>query len=88
MDFKYKGPVGSQPKTLTPWYELYRFPDESDAIVFGHWSALHLTENEMRHKRIFALDTGAVWGGTLTAMRLEDGRVFSVPSSVALPMTD
>ncbi len=88
MDFKYKGPVGSQPKTLTPWYDLYQFPDASDAIVFGHWSALQLSETEMRDKRIFALDTGAVWGGTLTAMRLEDGQVFSVPSSVALPITD
>tara|TARA_Y100000588_G_scaffold315700_1_gene343941 strand:+ start:556 stop:1398 length:843 start_codon:yes stop_codon:yes gene_type:complete len=88
MDFGHKGPVGSQPNTLTPWYNLYKFPDKSDAILFGHWSALHLTENEMRKKRIFALDTGAVWGGTLTAMRLEDGRIFSVPSSVALPITD
>lgn len=88
MDFKYKGPVGTQPEDLTPWYELYRFPDESDAIVFGHWSALHLSENEMRKKRIFALDTGAVWGGTLTAMRLDDGHFFSVPSNVALPISD
>jgi bis(5'-nucleosyl)-tetraphosphatase (symmetrical) len=88
MDFKHKGPVGSQPEALTPWYELYRFPDESNAIVFGHWSALHLSEKAMREKRIFALDTGAVWGGTLTAMRLEDGQFFNVPSSIAMPISD
>lgn len=88
MDFKYKGPVGSQPVDLIPWYELYRFPDETESIVFGHWSALHLSDKEMRKKRIFALDTGAVWGGTLTAMRLDDGQRFSVASNVALPIDD
>jgi len=88
MNFKYKGPVGSQPKNLTPWYELYQFPDDSDSIVFGHWSALHLSAKHMQEKRIYALDTGAVWGGTLTAMRLEDRRFFSVPSSVTVPIAD
>jgi len=42
----------------------------------------------MRQKRIYALDTGAVLGGTLSAMRLDDGRIFSVPSAVALPIAD
>lgn len=88
MDFKYKGPVGSQPADLIPWYELYTFPDDSESIIFGHWSALHLSAKQMRKKRVYALDTGAVWGGTLTAMRLEDRKIFSVPSTVALPITD
>ena len=88
MDFKHKGPVGSQPKELIPWYELYEFPDDQESIVFGHWSALHLSDEEMRKKRIFALDTGAVWGGSLTAMRLDDGQIFSVASNVALPIDD
>lgn len=88
MDFKYKGPVGSQPPELIPWYECYARLPASESIVFGHWSALHLSAQEMRDKRIFALDTGAVWGGTLTAMRLEDRHVYSVPSAVALPIND
>jgi bis(5'-nucleosyl)-tetraphosphatase (symmetrical) len=86
IDFKYKGPVGSQPADLIPWYELYTLPDDKESIIFGHWSALHLSARQMREKRIYALDTGAVWGGMLSAMRLDDGRIFSVPSSVALPI--
>ena len=88
INFKYKGPPGSQPKKLAPWYEYYELPDGRESIVFGHWSALHLSQKQMRKKRIFALDTGAVWGGTLTAMRLEDQEFFAVPSSVALPIRD
>lgn len=88
IDFKHKGPVGTQPERLIPWYELYAFPDETESIVFGHWSALHLSERQMRKKRIYPLDTGVVWGGRLTAMRLDDGRFFSVPSTVALAIED
>jgi len=87
IDFQFKGPLGTQSSDLVPWYELYPLPD-SESIVFGHWSALHLSEAVMRKKRIFALDTGAVWGGTLTALRLEDGRFFAVPSTIALPIVD
>jgi len=88
INFKFKGPLGSQPDDLVPWYELYELPDDNEAILFGHWSALHLSFEQMREKQIFALDTGAVWGGTLTAMRLEDGAFFDVRSNVALPIKD
>ncbi len=88
IDFKHKGPVGSQSKELVPWYELYDLSDTAESVVFGHWSALHLSPQAMRHKRIYALDTGAVWGGSLTAMRLDDGEFFSVPSDFVLPMDD
>ncbi|MGR9090115.1 MAG: symmetrical bis(5'-nucleosyl)-tetraphosphatase [Gammaproteobacteria bacterium] len=88
INFKFKGPLGTQPKNLAPWYEFYELSDAGESIVFGHWSALHLSQKQMRRKRIFALDTGAVWGGTLTAMRLEDQKFFEVPSSVALPIND
>ena len=88
MDFKNKGPIGTQPKNLTPWYERYAFADRSESIVFGHWSALHLDEQAMHEMLIYPLDTGAVWGGTLTAMRLEDRQFFSVQSETTLPITD
>lgn len=75
MDFDHKGPPGSQPAPLAPWFET---PDRRSAgqrIVFGHWSALGAGANQS----LFSLDSGCVWGGCLTALRLDgDGGRFSV----------
>ena len=85
IDMQYKGPLGSQPESLQPWFELNdRAP--SERVVFGHWSSLRLSAAEEKRFRVYPVDTGAVWGGELTALRLEDLRRFSVPSSVALPI--
>lgn len=61
------------PAGYVPWYEARK---DEKAILFGHWSArgLKLTE------RLAALDTGCVWGGSLTALRLEDRWLVQVPS--------
>ena len=61
------------PAGYRAWYDL-RHDDE--AVVFGHWSALGLKLGE----RIAGLDTGCVWGGPLTALRLEDRWLVQVPS--------
>lgn len=58
-----------------PWYKLPQRPAKNERIVFGHWAALQGKVNE---KNLFALDTGCVWGNTLTAMRLEDQQRFEV----------
>ena len=50
------------------------------AILFGHWATLRLTEPDTAAYNVWNLDTGCVWGGSLSAMRLEDRRLFSVPS--------
>ena len=60
------------PAGYAAWYEARQ---DREAIVFGHWSALGLQLNE----RIAALDSGCVWGGTLTALRLEDRWLVQVP---------
>jgi bis(5'-nucleosyl)-tetraphosphatase (symmetrical) len=44
--------------------------------VFGHWSSLGLVVRP----NLIALDTGCVWGRQLTAVRLEDGKIFIQPS--------
>jgi bis(5'-nucleosyl)-tetraphosphatase (symmetrical) len=54
------------------WYALRK---DKEAIVCGHWSALGLR----LAPKLLALDSGCVWGGKLTALRLEDRTVFQVP---------
>ena len=48
--------------------------DKSTHLLFGHWAAL---KGITGVHNITALDTGCVWGERLTAIKLEDGRVFS-----------
>ncbi len=65
------GAPGTQPEGDRPWFEM---PDRAMAgqrIVFGHWSTLGLVQRD----DLIALDTGCVWGGQLTAARLEAGAV-------------
>jgi bis(5'-nucleosyl)-tetraphosphatase (symmetrical) len=77
MDLKFDGTLESAPKDLLPWYQV---PDRANAelnILFGHWAALGGITNT---EKVFALDTGCVWGFDLTAMRLEDQKRFKVAS--------
>ena len=70
-----KGPIGSQPADLLPWFQLPNKRHPEDRLIFGHWAALMGKTNL---PNLFALDTGCVWGHQLTAMRLEDQQLFSV----------
>jgi len=75
--FEEKTAPGTQPPGLYPWYEVPgRVPRELK-VVFGHWSALGLFIGHGVH----GIDTGAVWGGKLTALQLdsEELRVVQVP---------
>lgn len=67
LDFSESGPPGSQPKGLMPWFDVPDRPAANVQIVFGHWAALGL----VRRARVTALDSGCVWGGSLTAVRLD-----------------
>ncbi|WP_348946015.1 symmetrical bis(5'-nucleosyl)-tetraphosphatase [Chitinibacter sp. FCG-7] len=78
LDFKFKGELDSAPEHLHPWFEsgLNCF----DApIIFGHWSALGLKQTP----NYTCLDTGCIWGGALTALRLEDRQTFAVEAAHA-----
>jgi bis(5'-nucleosyl)-tetraphosphatase (symmetrical) len=70
MEFKAKG--ARPPRGYRAWFDVR--PREDHRLVFGHWSALGLKVR----RRLAALDSGCVWGGRLTAMRLEDRRLYSV----------
>lgn len=80
IDFAHKGPPGSQPPELLPWYEVPGRASAGVNVIFGHWSALGL----MLQPRLAGLDSGCLWSGQLTALRLEDRQVFQV-SCAGLP---
>jgi bis(5'-nucleosyl)-tetraphosphatase (symmetrical) len=69
------GAPGSQPAGLLPWYRHRHRQTREVNIAFGHWAALGLRMK----KRYLALDSGCVWGGKLSAIRLEDRSVIQVP---------
>ena len=74
MEFTHKGPPSKRPEGFMPWYEVPTRRSLGARIVFGHWSAhgLDLANDYC------ALDTGCLWGGHLSAMRLEDRTLFQV----------
>ena len=62
-------------ETEKPWFSWPHRASRDLTIIFGHWATLGFyTETG-----IYALDSGCVWGGALTALRLEDKKIFSVP---------
>ncbi len=66
LDFANKGPPGSQAQGLFPWFELPR-ASSNLKLVFGHWSTLGPRDDP----GIYPLDTGCLWGGAMTALRLD-----------------
>jgi bis(5'-nucleosyl)-tetraphosphatase (symmetrical) len=70
MEFHAKG--AKPPPGYLPWYETR--PAKETPIVFGHWSQLGLRIGP----RATCLDSGCVWGGSLTALRLEDRALYQV----------
>ena len=75
MNFVYKGRVQDIPVGYLPWFEIPDRASQEATVICGHWSALDLQVRD----NLIALDTGCLWGGSLTAIRLEDRKVFQVP---------
>lgn len=77
LDLMTKGDARATPSGLYPWFEVPGRLTADTPIAFGHWSTLGL----MNRPNLLALDTGCAWGGTLTAVRIDDGRreVIQVP---------
>lgn len=80
LDLDEKGVPGTQPAGLYPWYAHPDRRSRGARIVFGHWAALEMSEAEENEHGVYHIDQGCVWGGALTALRLDDMRRFSVPS--------
>ncbi|MCF6319278.1 MAG: symmetrical bis(5'-nucleosyl)-tetraphosphatase [Proteobacteria bacterium] len=66
LNFKAKGEVDDFPK-LIPWFHSKKRTKIKPLIIFGHWSALELNHQN----NTLCLDTGKVWGGKLTAVKLK-----------------
>ena len=73
-----KGPPGTQPEGVVPWFALPGRASRGARIVFGHWSTLQLHGPVSPAHQVHPLDTGCLWGGRLTALRLEDLTHFSI----------
>lgn len=70
VDLKMKGKPPRQPSPLLPWFEVPGRLSRDCRIIFGHWSALGFVQRE----HVVGLDSGCVWGGTLTAFDLDTDR--------------
>ena len=79
LDLKSKEGVGTASEGYAPWFNYPTQVPEHCHIVFGHWAAI---EGITQQTRIHALDTGCVWGESLTALRLEDRQRFSTPCTI------
>jgi bis(5'-nucleosyl)-tetraphosphatase (symmetrical) len=70
-----KGPPERGPAGCLPWFAAPGRKSADHTVVCGHWSALGFRQEA----NLLALDSGCLWGGSLTAVRLEDRRVFQLP---------
>ncbi len=87
MNLSDKSAPGQQAAGLTPWFEVANRRNAGMNIIFGHWSTLGYRQQP----GIIALDSGCLWGGCLTAVRLDSQPIirtsidcagFAEPSAV------
>ena len=77
MALSFSGPPPDAPAGYSPWFTLRRQGAE-DTVLYGHWASLGFH----RENGTVCLDSGCVWGGPLTAFRLDDERIFQVPGGL------
>jgi bis(5'-nucleosyl)-tetraphosphatase (symmetrical) len=70
MEFATKEGAGAAPAGYLPWFDVPGRQTSTITVAFGHWSTLGL----INRPNLIALDTGCVWGGCLSAMRVDGGR--------------
>lgn len=76
LDFDQKEAVSPTSSDLQPWFHFKNKQiSKKERVFFGHWASLN---GLFDHKQFYGLDTGYVWGGALTTIRLEDMKTFSL----------
>jgi bis(5'-nucleosyl)-tetraphosphatase (symmetrical) len=76
MEFREKRGAEFAPPGFAAWFAHENRRTASSVVVCGHWSTLGL----LLAPNVLMLDSGCLWGGALTAIRLSDRRVYQVPS--------
>lgn len=80
----FSGPPEAAPSGCLPWFRVPGRRSTGVTVLCGHWAALGLH----REPGVVALDSGAAWGGSLSALRLDDGLIFQQPvTETARPWT-
>ena len=74
LNYKYKGELASKPDNLIPWFKVASHPSINQKILFGHWASLGF----YHAPKFIALDTGCVWGRSLTAINLDNYELTQV----------
>lgn len=74
MELGLKDTDGMPPAGYLPWFDMPHRQTQDVTVVFGHWS----TRGLVMRPRLIGLDTGCVWGGKLTAVRLADRKLVQV----------
>ena len=69
MEFSVTGAADAAPPGYMPWFDAPRRQSADMCVAFGHWSTLGWLDRS----DVLALDTGCVWGGSLTALKLGQG---------------
>jgi len=77
MEFATKEGAGGAPEGYMPWFEVPGRRTQGTPVAFGHWSTLGLINRD----DLLALDTGCIWGGHLTAVRVDGAtrEVIQIP---------
>jgi bis(5'-nucleosyl)-tetraphosphatase (symmetrical) len=74
MHLRFKDGAAAAPAGSMPWFDHPQRATRGTPIVFGHWS----TEALVQRSNVTGIDTGCVWGGKLSALRLADGALFQI----------
>jgi bis(5'-nucleosyl)-tetraphosphatase (symmetrical) len=69
MEFDAKGSADTVPDGYMPWFDVPGRKSADATVAFGHWSTL----GWLNRTDVYAMDTGCVWGGALSALRVEGG---------------
>ena len=83
MDFSVKEGADQAPEGLMPWFDVPHRRTSDVMVAFGHWSTLQA----IQRSDVVCLDDGCVWGGCLSALRLESGDVKDATTLARLSVT-